>query len=80
MKTSAVPKRSPQTISPTKISRQPIQVKTVDLRKNITPKPFRDESSDEVKPRLLVNKMNTTTVDLKFKPHNEALSFTIMPD
>ena len=78
LKTSALPKRSPQSISPVKVSsRQPIQVKTVDLRSNITPKPIREESINDIKPRV-VDKMNTTTVDLKF--NHEPKSFTILPE
>ena len=77
LKTSAVSKRSPQSLSPVKATRQTIQVKTVDLRSNITPKPMRDESINEVKPRV-VNKLNTTTVNMKF--NHEPKSFTILPE
>jgi hypothetical protein len=77
LKTSALEKRTPQSMSPVKASRQPIQVKTVDLRSNITPKPNREEGINEIKPRV-VNKMNTTTVDLKF--NNEPKSFTMLPE
>jgi len=36
--------------------------------------------SDDIKPRQLVNKMNTTLVDLKYSKPHEPVSCTILPD